>query len=558
MKNSNALAINVCNLDRKSADKAATKFSDAGRVSMGEGNYLVWHFDIGLRNMSWMYDAKNETSDFGWILEDIGTTLEVPRRKEFALRAGWREDAFRYMVVADYGDEFFDDFKKVDFNQMDELFDELLEIGVRIRMSSYGNIVIESNQKLTFKARALFGKAFDWAELVELKEDTEIYEIQFDIFKPFVEGIIVGYQHICKDTGTYIDQDLRRVRDMDISPRTMVKLERKNITILKEVIEASKNEFKGCNLQAYEKQMVNKSLEYYTSIPKPFKNVPGVKKFDAMDELESLIGLEGVKNQVKRIRAYAKMKQANPVCAASGMSLNMVFKGNPGTCKTTVARVLAKIFFELGILESSNIVEVGRSGLVGRYIGSTAIRVRETFEKASGKLLFIDEAYSLAEQDHDGYGQEAISTIIQEMENRRDKTVVIFAGYPEQMDEFLKSNPGLKSRVPFEISFNDYSSSEMFAIAEHEAIKRGFKISPEAKSRVMTLISSYGMEPDSGNGRFVRNLVENAIMNYACRFYGEDVSYEAKNDFVLLPEDFTYDSESSSKAREYRIGFDVA
>ena len=152
--------------------------------------------------------------------------------------------------------------------------------------------------------------------------------------------------------------------------------------------------------------------------------------------------------------------------------------------------------------------------------------------------MFIDEAYSLLE-GHDGdYGREAISTIVQEMENNREDTVVIFAGYPNRMKSFFSVNPGLRSRVPFRISFQDYSVEEMLEITELEAKKRGFSISEEAKDKLLSLCGAAVGKAEMGNGRFCRNLVENAILDYALRVYEED-GEEKDSEFILLPEDFS-------------------
>ena len=159
------------------------------------------------------------------------------------------------------------------------------------------------------------------------------------------------------------------------------------------------------------------------------------------------------------------------------------------------------------------------------------------FEKARGKVLFIDEAYSLVDDRAGLFGDEAINTLIQEMENNRDKTIVIFAGYPDEMESFLSRNPGLSSRIPFIINFSDYSVEEMVKISELEAKNKGFRIGTEAYEKVAAICSEAAHRSDMGNGRFCRNLIESAILGYALRIYGNEDSIKGKN-CILESEDF--------------------
>jgi SpoVK/Ycf46/Vps4 family AAA+-type ATPase len=258
-----------------------------------------------------------------------------------------------------------------------------------------------------------------------------------------------------------------------------------------------------------------------------------------MHMLDSLIGLDDIKKQIRKFVAFAKLRREMTDFGKKRPSaaLNMEFVGNPGTAKTTVARITAAILHDAGLISDDRILEVGRADLVARYEGQTAARVKHIFEIAKGRVLFIDEAYSLLEEHHGEYGDEAISTIVQEMENCREDTVVIFAGYPGEMDEFFARNPGLRSRVPFRLEFSDYSSDELASIVELESGNRGFSIDPEAYGKLKDICKEAACRPELGNGRFCRNLIENAILNYALRIYGESET-DKDNDFVLKEDDF--------------------
>lgn len=278
-----------------------------------------------------------------------------------------------------------------------------------------------------------------------------------------------------------------------------------------------------------------------------------------MKELEELIGLKNVKEQVKRIVAFAKMKMDMKERGEKALpiALNMEFAGNPGTAKTTVGRIVAGIFHEIGLLDRGGLIEVGRADLVAEYVGQTAPAVRRVFQRAKGRVLLIDEAYSLVEQWENGFGDEAISTIVQEMENHRDETIVIFAGYPDKMREFFARNPGLRSRVPFTVNFRDYTADELAQIVSFEAERRGFAVSTEAVEKVRNICESVSGMEDSGNGRFCRNLVENAILNYAVRVYGEEG--ESGKDFTFAASDFEV-LETNKKEKKARnpLGFLVS
>ena len=279
-------------------------------------------------------------------------------------------------------------------------------------------------------------------------------------------------------------------------------------------------------------------------------------KGSAYDELADMIGLAEAKAVIKKALNYYKMqklyvekgvKQDNP-------AMHMIFTGNPGTAKTTVARLFARIMRENGLLSRGQLVEVGRGDLVGKFVGWTAQTVQEKFREASGGVLFIDEAYSLVDDRGGSYGDEAINTIVQEMENHRADVVVIFAGYPDKMEGFLDKNPGLRSRIAFHVPFADYSSTELCQIAEMLSKKNGMKIDDSALLKLEKLFAAAKTNSDFGNGRYVRNVFEQAKMNQASRLLEKDYDSITTDDITTITEEDIVIPEAK-KCEMRRIGF---
>ena len=284
-------------------------------------------------------------------------------------------------------------------------------------------------------------------------------------------------------------------------------------------------------------------------------------KGTACDELMNMIGLREAKKNILQALAYCK---AQKIFASKGMqdrkpSMHMVFTGNPGSAKTTVARLFAQIMRENGLLSSGHLVEVGRSDLVGQYVGSTAPLVVERFKQAEGGVLFIDEAYSLLDDKSGLYGDEAINTIVQQMENRRDSVVVIFAGYPDQMEQFLQRNPGLRSRIAYHVPFKDYDAAELSAIADLMAKKDGLELTEGAKAKLQRLFESACTEADFGNGRYVRNILEKARMAQAVRLLKMDPDEVTAQDVRTIEDsDIEEPKPEKEKVERIRIGFSAA
>ena len=244
----------------------------------------------------------------------------------------------------------------------------------------------------------------------------------------------------------------------------------------------------------------------------------------AYDELAEMIGLSEAKSVINKAINYYKMQK---LYEAKGIkrdnpAMHMIFTGNPGTAKTTVARLFARIMRENGLLSRGHLVEVGRADLVGKFVGWTAPLVQDAFKEASGGVLFIDEAYSLVDDRNGSYGDEAINTIVQEMENHRADTVVIFAGYPDKMAGFLAKNPGLRSRIAFHVPFSDYTSGELCEIAKLISRKNGMKFEAPALKKLERAFDVARLNVDFGNGRYVRNIFEQSKMNQASRLVTKD------------------------------------
>ena len=228
-----------------------------------------------------------------------------------------------------------------------------------------------------------------------------------------------------------------------------------------------------------------------------------------MAELNSLIGLGMVKEEVAdlvHVVEHQERRKAQGL-RVPPMSMHLVFMGNPGTGKTTVARYIARLYKALGLLSKGQLVETDRSGLVAGYIGQTAIKTQEIIDNAMGGVLFIDEAYTLNGNTDNDFGQEAIDTLLKAMEDKRDNFAVIVAGYPDLMDEFVQSNPGLESRFNRYIHFEDYSADEMLSIFKMSCEKNQYTLTEAAEEAVKKYFSTVSIS-DIANGRGARNLFE--------------------------------------------------
>jgi hypothetical protein len=240
---------------------------------------------------------------------------------------------------------------------------------------------------------------------------------------------------------------------------------------------------------------------------------------ELLAELDGLVGLAPVKAEVKLVTNLLQVQKLRkerglPVVESSR---HLVFTGNPGTGKTTVARLLAQIYRTLGVVERGHLVETDRAGLVAGFVGQTALKVKEVFDSAMGGILLIDEAYALNRGGESDFGKEATDTLVKLIEDHREEIAVIAAGYPDEMHAFIESNPGLRSRFPRTIHFPDYSTDELLGIFESMCTKSSYTCTPEAREAARGFFDSQVRDKGFGNGRVARNLFESAMSHQATR-----------------------------------------
>lgn len=282
--------------------------------------------------------------------------------------------------------------------------------------------------------------------------------------------------------------------------------------ILEDILRQSEEELKQ------ENSSFNQSSESKVTEEKPVV-VNEVIEQDPYEELEGMIGLDSVKAEVKSLANYIKLmkERERKGLKSPNISYHCVFSGNPGTGKTTVARILARIYRDLGVVSKGHLVETDRNGLIGAYVGQTGPKTNALIDSALGGVLFIDEAYGLL--DNGGYGDEAIATLLKRMEDDRKDLVVIVAGYTNEMKQFIEANPGLQSRFTRYINFPDYTPEELYKIFLARMKPYSLKLSADASDELQKVLNQVfkSKTRNFGNGRYVRNLFETSVTNMANR-----------------------------------------
>ena len=511
--------------------------------------YLDSDKEVCADEFDWIFGNYAKVIPDKYILED-----KTPKNDRIKYRAvacesmniNFRDDDILYKI---HKSEYFEAMCK-----------EISEVGGHISViikaggnkdGNAGSIIFDFPQRISKKIKSLISMVFYGCVLEEVRDEVSDNSIS----KNNLRGYIII---LLKVLGLQQKLDKDSIDNLELGVRSYNALKKANITSIKKLLEMSdeellkvrnlgrknvaeirtqlieKNYISSCEDEFFENMEI---LEFHPISEDIFDDI--VDKRNYMDELQALVGIKSAKNQVKKILAFAKMRKAMEEKGEQlePITLNMEFVGNPGTAKTTVARIVAGVLKEIGIIKTGEFIEVGRADLVAQYVGQTAPMVKSVFQRAKGGVLFIDEAYSLLDKGNGRFGDEALNMIVQEMENNRKDTIVIFAGYPDEMDEFFLRNPGLRSRVPFRVRFDDYTTDELSDICELEAGKRGFLIDVKAKELIKEICESSTGNIENGNGRFCRNLVEKAVLNFALRNYGGDEAAE-NIEYILKKEDF--------------------
>jgi AAA+ superfamily predicted ATPase len=395
---------------------------------------------------------------------------------------------------------------KLSFYEMDDL-DE-----VKKKMDENNTIILKDIKALELKEANYQKKFFHLLEEVTLqkkiifvcgnKQDIDYFfefdeELRNTSFPFTIEEEVLGVQDVYQEVLSNVDKDGKLDDKFKL-----------------EILDYITNTYekRDCDYPSYRDKLCRELLLN--------GKVPEVKEAKTIDEifadLNELVGLDKVKKTLHELVDYMSLREKNKDLKLNNVNLHMVFLGNPGTGKTTVARLIVDILYNLGYIKQNKLIEVSVKDLVAEYVGQTAPKVMGVVERAMGGILFIDEAYALAAKDgQNSYNAEAIATLIKAMEDYRDNLVVIFAGYTKEMQAFLNTNSGIVSRVGYTLEFDDYTTEELIEIFNGMMKKSGFKVSDDAIERLREVIEEYRHTENFGNARFVRNVYEKTIIKHA-------------------------------------------
>lgn len=301
------------------------------------------------------------------------------------------------------------------------------------------------------------------------------------------------------------------------------------------------------SLNSQKRKSLTKELPVPQVVPKEIPPEHSALK-EIEDELGALVGMEEMKRMIKEIYAwiFVNKKREELGLKARKQALHMMFKGNPGTGKTTVARLIGKLFLKMNVLSKGHLIEAERADLVGEYIGHTAQKTRDLIKKAQGGILFIDEAYSLGRGGEKDFGKEAIDTLVKHMEDKQHEFILILAGYSREMDYFLTLNPGLHSRFPLVIDFPNYTIDQLMEIASRMLDEREYSLSHEAEKKLKDHLIwvKAVLSPNSfSNGRYVRNIIEKSIRAQAMRLLLQN-SFDKHELMTLRSNDLIFEEDS--------------
>ena len=300
------------------------------------------------------------------------------------------------------------------------------------------------------------------------------------------------------------------------------------------------------SLNSQKRKSLTKELPVPQVVPKVIPPEHSALK-EIEDELGALVGMEEMKRMIKEIYAwiFVNKKREEVGMKARKQALHMMFKGNPGTGKTTVARLIGKLFLKMNVLSKGHLIEAERADLVGEYIGHTAQKTRDLIKKAQGGILFIDEAYSLGRGGEKDFGKEAIDTLVKHMEDKQHEFILILAGYSREMEYFLTLNPGLHSRFPLVIDFPNYTIDQLMEISSRMLDEREYTLSHEAEKKLKDHLIwvKAVLSPNSfSNGRYVRNIIEKSIRAQAMRLLLQN-SFDKHELMTLRSNDLVFEED---------------